>query len=386
MDNQLISLEKKYKEWVGLTPIMAQAPGRINFIGEHTDYNDGYVLPAAIDKYCSVVLAYNNTNQAQLWAMDLDEVVNIDLLQPLEPSEKSWANYFIGVLHGFQERGVELSGFSMAFTSNVPLGGGLSSSAALESAFGTALNELAGTSFSPIEIARIGQKAEHNFVGVKCGIMDQFASCLGKGNHAILLDCKSLEYEYIPAVFDGYKIVLFDSCVKHNLASSEYNIRRSQCEEGVKNMAESNPNLKSLRDCSLSDIELASQIMNPIVQRRCTYVIEENNRVLHAIKALRSGNIQLLGHLMNQSHIGLSNLYEVSCPELDFLQSKALENSSVMGARMMGGGFGGCTINIVKSDGIKELISEVSNSYNEQFGRKPIAYEFNISNGATILK
>ncbi len=363
-------------------PTLFYAPGRINLIGEHTDYNEGFVLPAAIDKACYIAIAKNGTNGCNLVAHDLDERYSFDIESDLNPVEKGWVNYFLGVIQGFKSRGIQLSGFNLVVTSNVPLGAGLSSSAAIESSFGVALNELFDANFSLVEIAQIGQKAEHNYAGVMCGIMDQYASCLGKENQAILLDCRSLEHQLVPIDIEDYHLVLFDTKVKHNLASSEYNTRRRQCEQGVSIIQEKYPKVKSLRDVTVWMMKEFKSLMNPVVFKRCDYVVRENERVQAAVEMMRSGDVHTLGKLMFETHHGLSEDYEVSCSELDCLIDLAKENEHIIGARMMGGGFGGCTLNLVSANHIDEVIAEIERKYEQRTNSKPESYRVRVSDGA----
>ncbi|MGL1889618.1 MAG: galactokinase [Reichenbachiella sp.] len=363
-------------------PLLAKSPGRINIIGEHTDYNDGFVMPAAIDKAAYVGITLNSSDKCKLVAHDLDETYEFDLKEELKPTEVGWANYFIGVLDGFKKKGVELAGFNMVFTSNVPLGAGLSSSAALESSFGFALNELFEVGFTLVELAQIGQMAEHNFAGVKCGIMDQYASCLGQENHAILLDCRSLEHTLIDLDIEGYELVLFNTKVKHNLGDSEYNVRRAQCEEGVAKIQGVYAEVKSLRDVTIDRLIEFKDQLDTIVYKRCEYVVQEKDRVMAAVDAMKKGDIVELGQLMYQTHDGLSNNYEVSCKELDLLVDFAHKSDNIIGARMMGGGFGGCTLNLVKSDKVQETIEEIISKYEDTTQTTPEYYLVKVSDGA----
>lgn len=385
MDEKAEGIRQKFIERFKVEPILTKAPGRINFIGEHTDYNDGFVLPAAIDRSCQVAISLSGSHKCTMVALDLAEEYEFDLNDEWKPSEVGWVNYFLGVTYGINESGGKLNGFNMMFTSNIPLGGGLSSSAALESAFGVALNELIKAGLSKIELAKIGQSAEHNFVGVKCGLMDQFASCMGLKNHAILLDCRSLEHKYYQIDFPDHEIILFDSQVKHNLASSEYNVRREQCERGVKEMRKNNPKINSLREATLEDLESVRNNLDKVVFNRCKYVIEEIQRVLNACEALENNDWNRFGDLMNRTHEGLRDLYEVSCEELDYLFECAMNEPGVIGSRMMGGGFGGCTINVVEKTKSTEIIARISGSYETKFGKAAKTYRFSISDGASIL-
>lgn len=386
MNKEIINaIIKTFEEEFKTKPLLARAPGRINLIGEHTDYNNGFVLPASIDKASYVAIERSGNDQSTLIALDLNERFSFSVKDDLKPSNVSWANYFLGVVDEFKKRDLDVEGFNMVFSSDVPLGAGLSSSAALESSLGYALSELFGHHVDRIELSKIGQAAEHNFAGTKCGIMDQYASCLGKANHAILIDCESLVPEYIPCRLGDYHLVLFDSCVKHNLVETEYNTRRQQCEEGVAILQKKYPKVKSLRDANLRKLESVKDDMDLVVYQRCHYVITEYDRVMAAANALRNQKIGELGNLMWQTHSGLSNDYEVSCEELDTLVAIAQENSNIIGARMMGGGFGGCTINIVKNKNLDKTIAEVLEEYKKRTNKKIKHYSVSIADGASLL-
>lgn len=370
----------------GLDPLVVKAPGRINIIGEHTDYNDGFVLPAAIDLAVYVFVQKSNSDKVQLLAVDLDESYSFRINDTLKPVTQNWVNYFLGVIDQLQMNGHKLEGFNLMFTSDIPMGSGLSSSAALECGFGQALNELFDLNIKSEELARIGQQAEHKFAGVKCGIMDQFASCMGEEGHVVRLDCRNLSYEYYPADFHDYELVLFDSNVKHNLADSQYNIRRAQCEEGVAAIRKNNPKVRSLRDASLEDLEkVRSNITNTIYQR-CKYVIEENIRVLSVCDELIDGNIKRVGEIMLETHAGLRDEYEVSCKELDTLIEIAATSEAFIGGRMMGGGFGGCTINLIKKEKVQETIEMVTGLYKESTGIDAKVYKVAIGNGVGLYE
>jgi galactokinase len=382
MKESIKRIEAIFESEFNSSPTMVKSPGRINLIGEHTDYNMGYVLPAAIDKAAYVAIDKSNTDQCKLIALDLNETYEFSITDALEPATVHWANYFLGVVNEFVKRGHMLEGFNMVFTSDVPFGAGLSSSAALESSFGFGLNELFKTNISITDIALIGQAAEHEFAGVKCGIMDQFASCFGKKDQAILLDCKSLEHAYISSDLEGYQLVLIDTKVKHNLADSQYNIRRSQCESGVKILHNKFGNISSLRDATMEQLDSVHGDMELVIYNRCKYVIEENTRVLEACEALKNKEVEKLGELLFKTHQGLSELYEVSCDELDRLVGYAAENEHVIGARMMGGGFGGCTLNLIKNENIDETIKEMVSQYKAYNQIDANYYKVEISDGA----
>jgi galactokinase len=334
------------------------SPGRINIIGEHVDYNDGFVLPAAINKYICFAISKNKNSECVLVAKDLNEAYSFDIKDNLQPVEKMWVNYIIGVLHQLKEKGLPEKGFTIVFSSTIPMGAGLSSSAALECGIAYAMNKMFQLKLSKEEIARIGQKAEHTFAGVNCGIMDQFASVFGKKNKVIKLDCTTLAYEYHKADFKEYQLVLFDSCVKHTHLTSGYNDRRNEVEQGLAIIKANYPEVISFRNCTEKMVLSLKNTLSEIIFNRCLFVVQEIERVPLAIKALSNGNINQLGELMTKTHYGLSELYEVSCPEMDFLVTEALGEAEVVGARMMGGGFGGCTINVVKKETADNVIQK----------------------------
>jgi len=364
--------------------IVSRSPGRINLIGEHTDYNDGFVLPAAIDKAAYIALTPRRDNEIHLHSIDLNDTYTTTV-EEVAVTKKSWPNYILGVVDQFKKKGYILPGFDAALTADIPMGAGLSSSAAVECATAMALDALLETKLDKLTLVQMSQKAEHEFAGVKCGIMDQFASMFGKLNHVIRLDCRSLEYAYEPFNMDGFKVVLFDSNVKHSLGTSEYNVRRQQCEKGVELVKEFHPEVVSLRDVTLEMLDKYVQPHDAMVYQRCKYVVEEKERLLNACEDLENGDMQAFGEKMFKTHHGLSKLYEVSCPELDFLVEQVQGNSNVLGARMMGAGFGGCTINLVKEDAVDALVEEVSKAYKAAMGYDCKAYIAKIENGTGLL-
>jgi len=363
--------------------IISQSPGRINLIGEHTDYNDGFVLPAAIDKKSVFKLKKNGTNQVTLTAQNVGETLTFDLLD-FKPIEGGWQNYVMGVVSELQKIGGNIKGFEGAFEGDVPIGSGMSSSAALECSLAYGLNELFELGFDKWQIIKACQMAEHNFVGIKCGIMDQFASMMGKKNQVMLLDCHSLEFEYLPCDLGNYQLVLLNTNVSHTLASSEYNTRRAECEQGVSILQKNNSQLKSLRDVSMEALQKCSAEMSKNVFSRCHHVVTENNRVLKAADALKKNDIKLLGQLMYQSHFSLQKDYQVSCPELDYLVELTLQEDDVIGSRMMGGGFGGCTINLIEKNQGSAFLEKAAKLYRKQFGIDLTPYFVSIENGAKL--
>ncbi len=360
------------------------SPGRINIIGEHIDYNDGFVLPAAIDRYVCMVISESDDTTCTIVAGDINDRYEFDISDVREPSEKMWVNYFLGVLAGIEEKGHDVKPFKLAFTSSIPIGAGLSSSAAVECGFGFALNEVFGLEIDKEELALIGQKAEHTFVGVNCGIMDQFASIFGKEGHVIKLDCNTLEYDYHKADFGNHSILLLDSNVKHTLQASEYNTRRQEVENGLSVIREKYAEVRTFRDCREEHVIGVRDNLGETVFKRCLYVVYEIQRVLDAVEALDRGDIRKLGELMYETHDGLANEYEVSCDETDFLVNSVRNDERVLGARMMGGGFGGCTVNIVEKGHENDVIKHVSESYKNEFGIELKPYRVAISDGTSF--
>jgi galactokinase len=376
---------KKIHPFIRSNSVVARAPGRINLIGEHTDYNDGFVLPAAIDRACFTTITPRADDIILLHSIDLNENYQIPLSQ-IKVSTKMWANYILGVINQFILAGVKLHGFDLHFSGELPLGGGLSSSAAVECSVATALNELFKSQIEKIKLAQMCRYAEHTYTGVKCGIMDQFASLFGKKDFLMKLDCRSLEYEYVPFKFSGIKILLFDTNIKHSLASSEYNIRHKQCFDSVMAISKYYPEVKSLRDATIDMVEEILKPMDQILYQRSKYVVEENLRLQSACEDLKRDNLLSFGEKMFLTHEGLSKLYDVSCSELDFLVEEVRCNSAVFGARMMGGGFGGCTINLVKEDQAQELTEQIKIKYKAVMKRSLTVHDVKIDNGSALVK
>lgn len=356
------------------------SPGRINLIGEHTDYNGGFVFPGAIDKGMVAEIRLNGTNKVRAYSIDLKDYVEFGLNEEDAP-RASWARYIFGVCREMIKRGAKLGGFNTAFAGDVPLGAGMSSSAALESTYAYALNDLFNCGIDKFELALIGQSTEHNYVGVKCGIMDQFASIFGKEGNLMLLDCRSLEHKYYPFDPKGYKLVLLDTVVKHELASSAYNKRRHSCETAAAAIRKNHPLVEFLRDATMDMLNEVKADITAEDYMRAEYVIGEVQRVMDVCAALEKGDYETVGARMYETHDGMSRLYEVSCEELDFLNDIAKKNG-VTGSRVMGGGFGGCTINLVKDELYDAFIADAKVAYKEKFGRLPKVYDVVISNGA----
>ena len=367
------------------SPVIVRSPGRINIIGEHTDYNEGFVLPAAIDKAIYVAISKRNDNEIHLYAGDYNES-HILNTETVVPSDKHWPNYILGVVNQLQEKGYKIGGFNLLIDGDVPLGAGLSSSAAVECATAFALNELFGLGLSKLRMVQLAQKAEHTFAGVMCGIMDQFASMFGKKDHVIQLDCRTLQYEYFPLALKQYKILLLNTNVKHSLSASAYNERRQQCEQGVAWVKERNRTVLSLRDVTIQMLNDYILPKDELIYKRCKYVVEEIQRLLEGCADLQQGDITALGKKMFRTHEGLSKEYEVSCEELDFLVEAVKNSPSVIGARMMGGGFGGCTINIVEEKDIEDLVSKLKPVYKEKFNMELDYYVAGIENGTSLIK
>ena len=375
-----------FQETFGTNPErIVLSPGRINIIGEHIDYNDGYVLPAAIDKIICFAFEKNNSNTSKIIAIDLDDSFEVDLTTNMELTQNVWTNYIRGVINQLKLKGFEFEGFNCVFSSNIPVGSGLSSSAALECGFLFGLNELFNLNIKPVDIALMGQSAEH-WVGINCGIMDQFSSVMGVENKVIKIDCRTLEYEYHNADFNDYSLILFDSNVKHSLMTSAYNERREQCEEGIAIVKNNFPEITSFRDCTEQHILGLQNVMSENVFKRSLFVVKEINRVILACEALDAGHIETLGKLMFETHEGLSKDYEVSCDELDMIVDVLKKDKAVVGSRLMGGGFGGCTINLIKKGHEDRIKQQLSTQYFETFGIELKIYDVKIGNGTSLYK
>lgn len=371
------------KHFDGSTGSVYASPGRINLIGEHTDYNGGFVFPGAIDKGMVAELKINGTDKVRAYSIDLKDYVEFGLNEEDAP-RASWARYIFGVCREIIKRGGKIAGFNTAFAGDVPLGAGMSSSAALESTYAFALNDMFNCGIDKFELAKIGQATEHNYCGVNCGIMDQFASVFGKAGHLIRLDCRSLEYQYFPFKPEGYRLVLLDSVVKHELASSAYNDRRKSCENVVAAIQKKHPHVEFLIDANMSMLDEVKEEVSAEDYMRAEYVIGEVQRVLDVCDALEQGDYETVGQKMYETHHGMSKLYEVSCEELDFLNNIAKE-CGVTGSRVMGGGFGGCTINLVKDELYDAFVEKAKAEYKTKFGRLPKVYDVVIADGARKL-
>lgn len=368
-----------FTEKFGATPNVYFSPGRINLIGEHIDYNDGYVMPAAINKGVYYAVAANGTAAINFFALDFNESLTINVADVKKMD--SWKNYVLSVVNEFVSLDKKISGFDCVFSGDIPQGSGMSSSAAVEGGLAFAINDIFNIGLNRKELALLCQRAEHNYPNVKCGIMDMYANLNGKKDNVILLDCTHVTHEYFPFVLQDHKIVMINSMVHHSLASGEYNIRRQRCEEGLA-ILKSGLNIQSFRDVtSVESIEPYQLKMKPEVYDCCKYVVEEINRTRKAGVLLQQNDLEAFGQLMYATHEGLSKLYQVSCDELDFLVAQSKTNTAVIGARLMGGGFGGCTINIVKNEAVADFIKQTTTAYQQQFNIVPESYVMEISNG-----
>ena len=365
--------------------VQVKSPGRINLIGEHTDYNDGFVMPAAIDKSIYAVFSKSHTN-SYIYALDAEADHTFSVKDTLVPiTDGGWKNYVLGVVAQLKDKGLPLGEFSMIFGGDIPIGAGLSSSAALENAVCHGLNELFGLGLTPKEMIVLSQKAEHEFAGVRCGIMDQFASMMGKKDHAFVLDCRSLDHTYFPVLLDTHEFVLYNSNVHHSLASSEYNVRREQCEQGVARLQSQGFAIQTLRDVSQDILESHKNSFDPLIFKRCLYIVEENRRVNQFAQTMAANNLNEAGDILYQGHQGMKTAYEITCPEIDFMIDFTRELPQVAGARMTGGGFGGCTLNLVKKDYIDTLTADLNQAYQEKFGKNITPIRVTLDNGVETI-
>ncbi|MEZ4795554.1 MAG: galactokinase [Flavobacteriaceae bacterium] len=369
--------KKKYKT----SPILISAPGRINIIGEHTDYNEGFVFPAAIDKNLYLAIAKSSEAYCSAYAFDNDESFEFGLDNIQTIIKGDWRNFVLGVVAEIQKKGKKIEPFNMVFGGDIPNGAGLSSSAALENSIVFGLNEIFNLNLSKSEMIFISQQAEHNYVGVRCGIMDQYASMFGLPDHALLLDCRTIEAAPFKIDLNNYQLVLINTNVSHNLVDAEYNNRRSVCEKVASLLK-----VPFLRDASEGDLNKIKAQISESDYQKALYIIQENNRVLKAAKMIQESNLEALGNLLFEAHEGAKNQFKISCNELDFLVEQAKENPYVLGARMMGGGFGGCTINIVKNNYINEFVNDVTREYKTTFGLEASVYYIKLSGGTHVIK
>lgn len=378
-------IQARFKTLFKDDPLLVRSPGRVNLIGEHTDYNEGFVLPAAVDKAIVFAVAPKKGTVGSLHALDLDQSYEFEVTRPVR-SDKGWPNYLLGVVDQLNKAEAKIGGFACVFGGDIPIGSGMSSSAAIEAGLAFALNRIFRLGLDPLTLVKLAQKAENEFVGVRCGIMDQFINIFGRPRSVLKLDCRSLDHRYFPFERDDLRIVLCDTLVQRALAASEYNVRRGQCEAGVKLLRKHAPGLSSLRDVTLELLESHRAELDPVIYKRCDYVVRENSRVEAACSDLKKGDFIAFGRRMNDSHTGLRDDYQVSCRELDVLVDAAGEVPGVLGARMMGAGFGGCTINLVEETAVGALQERTARSYKDMFGREPKIYISSLSAGTDIIK
>lgn len=388
MPVDLLELKRRFAELYGGSqkPRLFRAPGRVNLIGEHTDYNDGFVLPMAIERETTLAATTRNDDQVSAFSVDRNEAIEFRLDNFSGGRSQTWRDYVEGTAHGLVAKGARLRGANLLIASDIPAGAGLSSSAALEVAVGSALIALAKANATPLDIALAGQWAEHNYVGTNSGIMDQFVSALGKKGHALLIDCRSLESQPVPLKFGDYELAICDTNVKHELASSEYNTRRSECEQGVEVLQKYLPEIKSLRGVSVLDFVKHEHYLPPVIRKRCRHVVGENARTLSFVRAVETGGIAQAGELMRLSHESLREDYAVSCRELDALVEIAGRIKGVAGARMTGGGFGGCTVNLVEKRAIENFSETIRREYKNAVGIEPQIYFSAAADGAREIK
>lgn len=377
-------ISKKFRELFNEEPLLVRSPGRVNLIGEHTDYNMGFVLPAAIDKAIYFAISPRNDEKCSIHAYDLNDSAEYQL-SSIQKQKKEWANYLLGVVDQLKRGGYQLKGFNCVFGGDVPIGAGLSSSAAIEAGLAFALNHVFTLNIAKLDLVKLAQKSENEFVGVQCGIMDQYINIFGKDKNVLRIDCRSLEYKYFPFDCNDISVVLFDTRVSHSLASSEYNKRRKECSIGVEQIRKDIPQVESLRDISIDMLRQYQNVFDETVYRRCKYVVEENTRLQNACSCLLANDLKSFGSYMYQTHHGLSSEYEVSCAELDFLVEETKMFPEVYGARMMGGGFGGCTINLIENDSVDKITMLVMDRYKSVFGKEGKVYVTKISDGTSIV-
>lgn len=385
MEKLIESVKKSFEKKFNRKPVVIASPGRINLIGEHTDYNEGFVLPGATDRVIILAIAPREDRRCRFYSVDFDQDFETDLSH-LQKSQLRWPDYLQGVIDQFLKAGYMIKGVDVAFGGNVPIGGGMSSSAAVEGGMAFALNHLFQLNLDLLTLTRLAQKAENEFVGVRCGIMDMFANLHGQPKKVLKIDCRSLAYEYYPFEREDVRVVISDTGVRRELASSEYNVRRQQCEEGVRLLQQHYPEIKSLRDVDLTMLENHRSEFDPVVWMRCAYVVKENQRVNLACQDLLKGDLVTFGQKMYQSHAGLRDEYEVSSPELNLLVESASRIPGVYGSRMMGAGFGGCTISLVEAQAVELFKEKVSADYRKETGKDPTIHVVRIEAGTRILE
>lgn len=386
MSTELISVAKRFITEFHSEPLLVRAPGRINLIGEHTDYNHGFALPAAIAHSIFFAIGKSeNADHCTLVSIDFSESYTFKLSEIDWMPGNPWQNYVLGVVTEIQKSGKKVAGFNLVFGGNIPRGAGMSSSAALECGTCFALNELFGLQLEKLEMIKMSQLAEHNYVGVKCGIMDQLSSMMGKRGSALLLDCQTNDFDYVPVSLGEYSILLCNSNVEHTLVNSEYNVRRSQCEEGVSILQSRYSEIQSLREVTKAQLENVRELMDDTIYRRCKYVIDENTRVRDFVDALKQKEFSRIGNLLKDAQRGMRFEYEITCPEIDFMADFANNKTGVLGSRMMGGGFGGCTLNLIKKYEISQFVDNLNESYYHQFGIEVSPITIGIEEGVRLV-
>ena len=378
-------LERKFEAVFGGRPRIYCAPGRVNLIGEHTDYNDGYVMPAAIGLYCWIAIVPRNDHKLRLHSLNFDQTITVNLDDPHLAARGDWSDYVVGTAQALRHAGHALHGADVVIRGEVPLGSGLSSSAAIEVSTGYALLDVSGISIEPADLAVACRRAENEFVGARVGIMDQFISANGKANHALMLDCRSLSFRTLPLPKD-IRLVVCNTGVKHEIAGGEYNLRRAQCEEGVRKLQAVLPGITALRDVSPADLERHKHLLPDLIYRRCRHVVTEDDRVLKAAEALTSNDLARFGHLMSESHRSLRDDYEVSCAELDLMVEIASRQPGAVGARMTGGGFGGCTVNLVHEHAAEAFKTAVAAEYQQRTGIHADVFVLTAAGGAHAVQ
>jgi galactokinase len=387
MSDQQTIIESLFLRKIGKRPgrVVVRSPGRVNLIGEHTDYNEGFVLPAAVDKAIVFAVSPRTDRMVRFVASDLNDEFSA-ALTAIQRSSKGWPNYLLGVIEEYRVLGHTFPGCDLVFGGDIPIGAGMSSSAAVECGFAFALNQLFGFGISKMDLVQLGQRSENNFVGMNCGIMDQFINIFGEDGTVLKIDCRSLAYEHFPFERTDLAIVLCETELKRSLASSEYNIRRQQCEAGVTILRKHRREVRSLRDVTPEFLQEHRAGMEPILYRRCAYVVKENERVLRASDDLRRNDFRSFGEQMYRSHSGLRDEYQVSSPDLDFLVDAASTIPGVLGARMMGAGFGGCTINLVEQQSVQAFVEEMKSRYRQRTGITNNVYVTHIESGTCLLQ
>ena len=386
MKHTRVDIESAFFEKVGKRAerVVVRSPGRVNLIGEHTDYNEGFVLPASVDKAMIFVVSPRADGLCRSYAADLNDEFSIPIAS-IERTRKGWPNYLLGVIEELKGMGFTVPGCDVVFGGDIPIGAGMSSSAAVECGFAFALNRLFDFGISRMDLVKLGQRSENNFVGMNCGIMDQFVNIFGEDRKVLKIDCRSLAYQYFPFERNDLAIVLCETETKRSLASSEYNVRRQQCEKGVRILQSHMPEIRSLRDVSMEILNEHREEMEPIILQRCTYVVEENGRVLRACEDLQQNDFRSFGEQMYRSHSGLRDGYQVSSPDLDFLVESASSINGVFGARMMGAGFGGCTINLVEQKSVDTFVEMMKERYCQRTGKANNVYVTHILSGTCLL-